>query len=55
MAPKESDVSPKNSATTAAAVKAATATFKPKLLITCQFNDKILGYHFLAPAEHKTS
>ena len=26
-----------------------------KVLITCRFNDKILGYHFLVPAEHKTS
>ena len=26
-----------------------------KVLIICRFNDEILGYHFLAPADHKTS
>ena len=26
-----------------------------KVLITSRFNDKILGYHFLVPVEHKTS
>ena len=30
-------------------------TFYVKVLITCRFNDKILGYHFLVPAEHKAS
>ena len=26
-----------------------------RVLITIRFNDKILGYHFLVPVEHKTS
>ena len=26
-----------------------------KALIPCRFNDKIFGYYFLVPAEHKTS
>ena len=29
--------------------------FRPKVLIPCRFNDKIFVYHFLVPAEHKTS
>ena len=48
----ESDVSPKNSATTAAAVKAATATIKPKVLITCRFKFWVTTFWFLQNIKH---